>query len=114
MTADCLFCRIIAGEIPAAIVHRDDQLTAIRDINPAAPTHFLVLPNRHIGSVADAGAGDQDLLGALLLAGARLAQQAGLDGGYRLVINTGADAGQSVHHLHLHVLGGRAMHWPPG
>lgn len=114
MPPDCLFCRIIAGEIPATIVYRDDELTAIRDINPAAPTHLLVLPNRHIDSISDAQAGDQALLGALLLAGARLAQQAGLDGGYRLVINTGADAGQSVHHLHLHLLGGRAMRWPPG
>jgi histidine triad (HIT) family protein len=95
-------------------VYRDDQVTAIRDINPAAPTHLLVLPNRHLASVAKAEAGDASLLGTLLLTAARLAAEAGLAGGYRLVANTGADAGQSVHHLHVHVLGGRVMHWPPG
>jgi histidine triad (HIT) family protein len=111
---DCLFCKIIAGEIPASVVHRDERVTVIRDIHPAAPTHLLVLPNDHLDSVAEAGPQDEALLGALLLTGARLAAEAGLLGGFRLVANTGADGGQSVHHLHLHVLGGRAMHWPPG
>jgi len=111
---DCLFCKIIAGQIPAEFVHRDERVSAIRDINPAAPTHLLVLPNRHLASVAEAGPDDEGLLGALLLTAARLAAQAGLDGGFRLVTNTGPEAGQSVHHLHVHVLGGRTMHWPPG
>ena len=114
MAADCLFCKIIAGQIPATVVYRDETLVAIRDINPVAPTHILLMPVRHIGSVAEAEAGDADLIGALHLAGARLAQQEGLARGYRLVINTGADGGQTVAHLHLHLIGGRAMHWPPG
>lgn len=114
MSTTCLFCKIIARQIPATIVHQDEQVTAIRDINPAAPTHLLVMPNRHLASVAEAGSEDAGLLGALLLTGARLAAEAGLSGGFRLVANTGAEAGQSVHHLHVHVLGGRAMHWPPG
>jgi histidine triad (HIT) family protein len=114
MATDCLFCRIIAGDIPATIVHRSEHVTAIRDINPAAPTHLLVLPNRHLTSVDAAQSADDELLGELLLTSAQLARQAGLDSGYRLVVNTGPDAGQSVHHLHVHVLGGRAMRWPPG
>jgi histidine triad (HIT) family protein len=114
MATDCLFCKIIAGDIPATVVHKDEHVTAIRDINPAAPTHLLVLPNEHLASAAEARAEHQALLGELLLTGAELARQNGLDGGYRLVINTGADGGQSVHHLHLHLLGGRSMHWPPG
>jgi histidine triad (HIT) family protein len=114
MPADCLFCRIIAGEIPATVVQRTERLTAIRDINPAAPTHILVLPNRHIASVAEAEPSDGDLLGELMLAAVALAQQEGLGRGYRLVINTGPDGGQSVNHLHVHLLGGRALHWPPG
>ena len=115
MAPDCLFCKIIAGQIPTGIVHRDEHLTAIRDINPRAPTHILVMPNRHIAGVADAGAADQELLGALLLAAAGVARQEGIaDAGYRVVINHGADGGQTVGHLHVHVLGGRPMHWPPG
>jgi histidine triad (HIT) family protein len=114
MATDCLFCRIIAGEIPATVVHRGEHVTAVQDINPAAPTHFLVMPNEHLASIAEAQAGHQALLGELLLAGAELARKNKLDGGYRLVINTGGDGGQSVHHLHLHVLGGRTMCWPPG
>jgi histidine triad (HIT) family protein len=114
MATDCLFCKIIAGEVPATVVHRGERVTAIQDINPAAPAHLLVLPNEHVASVAEAQPGQQALLGELLLTGAELARQNGLDGGYRLVINTGADGGQSVNHLHLHVLGGRAMRWPPG
>ena len=114
MQTNCLFCKIIAGEIPADIVYRDEQVIAIRDINPVAPVHLLVLPIRHISSVAEAQASDSLLLGALALTAARLAAEAGLARGYRLVINTGADGGQSVGHLHQHVIGGRAMHWPPG
>jgi histidine triad (HIT) family protein len=113
--SDCLFCQIVAGKMPATVVYRDEQIIAIRDINPQAPTHILVLPRRHLASVAQAQAGDERLLGALLLAAARLAEQEGLrQSGFRLVANTGPDAGQSVGHLHLHLLGGRAMAWPPG
>jgi histidine triad (HIT) family protein len=114
MATDCLFCKIIAGAIPADIVHRDEQVVAIRDINPVAPVHLLILPVRHIASVAEAQAADASLLGALALTAGRLAAEAGLARGYRLVINTGADGGQSVGHLHQHLIGGRAMRWPPG
>jgi histidine triad (HIT) family protein len=97
------------------VVHQDEHVTAIRDIHPQAPTHILILPKRHIASVADAGAGDENLLGALMLAAARIAEKEGLaPNGYRLVINHGSDAGQSVFHLHVHLLGGRHMRWPPG
>ena len=114
MATDCLFCQIIAGDSPATIVHRTDTVTAIRDINPAAPTHILVLPNRHLASVAEAQPVDSALLGELMLTAAALARQAGLGSGYRLVVNTGPDGGQSVSHLHVHLLGGRGLRWPPG
>ena len=114
MPTDCLFCKIIAGEIPAEIIYRDEQVIAIRDINPVAPVHLLVLPIRHIASVAEAQAADAGLLGTLALTAARLAAEAGLTRGYRLVINTGGDGGQSVSHLHQHLIGGRKMRWPPG
>ena len=115
MSDDCLFCKIIAGKVPASVVHQDDQVTAIRDIHPQAPTHILILPNRHLASAADARAGDEHLLGLLLLAASQIAEKEGLTaGGYRLVVNTGAEAGQSVFHLHVHLLGGRRMRWPPG
>jgi histidine triad (HIT) family protein len=112
---DCLFCRIIAGEIPADIIHTDNAAVAIRDINPQAPTHILVIPREHIESLNEASQRDEPTLGYLLRVAARLANQEGLsESGYRTVINTGAGAGQSVFHLHLHVLGGRQMNWPPG
>jgi histidine triad (HIT) family protein len=112
---DCLFCRIIAGEIPAEIVHTDDASVAIRDINPQAPTHILVIPREHIESLDEASQRDEATLGHLLRVAARLANQEGLsESGYRTVINTGAGAGQSVFHLHVHLLGGRQMNWPPG
>lgn len=114
MPPDCLFCKIIAGDIPAEILFRDEQVIAIRDINPVAPVHVLVLPVRHIASVAEAQASDASLLGSMALVAARLAAQAGLERGFRLVINTGADGGQSVGHLHQHLIGGRALRWPPG
>ena len=111
----CLFCRVVAGEIPAEFVHRDDRSVVIRDINPQAPTHLLVIPVEHIESLDDASQKDEALLGHLLRVAARVANVAGLaEGGYRVVINNGAGAGQSVFHLHVHVLGGRAMNWPPG
>lgn len=111
----CLFCRILAGEIPTDFVHQDDRSVVIRDINPQAPTHLLVIPQEHIESLDDAAQKDEALLGHLLRVAARVANAAGLaEGGYRTVINNGAGAGQSVFHLHVHVLGGRAMNWPPG
>ena len=114
MPADCLFCRIAAGEIPATKVHEDDLVFAIRDINPQAPTHVLVMPLAHVVSAADLTEGDAPLLGRLFAVAAGLARREGLDGGWRLVSNVGPDAGQSVDHLHVHLLGGRPMTWPPG
>jgi histidine triad (HIT) family protein len=113
--SNCLFCKIISGEIPGEFVHQDERCVVIRDINPQAPTHMLVIPREHMDSLDDAGAGDELLLGHLCRVGARVANQAGLEeSGYRTVINTGEGAGQSVFHLHVHVLGGRPLHWPPG
>ncbi len=117
MTAlpNCLFCRIIARELPARIVYADDQITAIRDVNPQAPTHILLMPNRHITGIREATEADGSVLAALLLAAPAIAREAGLaESGYRLVINQGVDGGQSVFHLHLHLLGGRRLKWPPG
>jgi histidine triad (HIT) family protein len=110
----CLFCRIIAGELPATIVYRDDDVIAFRDAHPQAPTHILVIPTRHIASIADTQDSDAALLGRLIAIAKQVAQTEKLSAGYRLVINTGTQAGQSVFHLHMHLLGGRAMHWPPG
>jgi histidine triad (HIT) family protein len=117
MTTDqnCLFCKIVAGEIPAEVVHTDDQTVAFRDINPQAPTHVLVIPRRHVASLKEATPADEGTLGRLLLTAARVAREEGLaEGGYRTVINTGAGAGQSVFHIHAHVIGGRTLSWPPG
>ena len=112
---NCLFCKIAAGEIPAQVVHADDHTVAFRDINPQAPTHVLVIPRRHIASLKDAAPADEGVLGQLLLTAARVARGEGLaEGGYRTVINTGAGAGQSVFHIHAHVIGGRTLAWPPG
>ena len=111
----CLFCRIVVKEIPAEFVHQDDRAVVIRDLNPQAPTHLLVIPQEHIDSLDDASQKDEALLGHLLRVAARVANAEGLaEGGYRTVINNGAGAGQSVFHLHVHVLGGRPMNWPPG
>ena len=110
---NCLFCKIVAGTIPADFVHQDDRCLVIRDINPQAPTHVLVIPREHLDSLDDASQKDEGLLGHLLRVSARVANDLGKDA-YRTVINTGAGAGQSVFHLHVHVLGGRAMNWPPG
>lgn len=112
--SDCLFCRIVAGEIPAKIVHRDDEIVAFCDIAPKAPVHVLIVPARHVASVHEAQEADAGLLGRLLLAAKRIAEREGVGDGYRLVTNHGADAGQSVLHLHVHLLGGRPMGWPPG
>jgi len=112
---DCLFCKIVAGTIPVKIVFEDEQAIAFRDIDPQAPTHILVVPKKHIGSLAEADGKEMtSLLGHLLRLVRQIAHSENLSGGYRTVINTGPDGGQTVDHLHLHLLGGRAMHWPPG
>jgi histidine triad (HIT) family protein len=113
---DCLFCRIVAGEIPARIVKRSADAVAFHDIDGKAPVHVLVIPTRHVPAVRDAkGQDGERLLGALLAFAAEVANEQGLDGaGYRIVTNTGKNAGQSVDHLHFHVLGGRKLTWPPG
>lgn len=111
----CLFCKIAAKQIPAKIAFEDDDLVAFHDINPGAPTHLLVIPRKHLTSLDEASADDQALLGKLLLACQRVAREQGIaQSGFRVVANTGPNAGQSVFHIHLHVLGGRAMAWPPG
>lgn len=114
--ADCLFCRIAAGEIPAKVVKRTPDALAFHDIDAKAPVHVLVIPTRHVPAVRSADGPDGEaLLGKLLALSAEVAGELGLDGrGYRIVTNTGPDAGQSVDHLHFHVLGGRKMAWPPG
>ena len=109
-----LFAKIIQREIPADIVYEDDQCLAFRDINPQAPTHVLLIPKREIPRLADAAVADQALLGHLLLAAGKIARQLGVADAFRLVVNNGADAGQSVFHLHLHILAGRPLRWPPG
>ncbi len=109
----CLFCKIVSGEIPAKSVYEDADVFAFADINPQAPVHVLVIPRKHVASLAEA-VDDAALLGTLMAAAGRIAAENGLAKGYRTVINTGADGGQTVEHLHVHLLGGRAMHWPPG
>jgi histidine triad (HIT) family protein len=112
---DCLFCRIVAGEIPARVVHDDDQVLAFHDIAPVAPVHILVISRRHIDSAADLTEDDGALLGRIFTVAGRLAREAGLrDRGYRVVTNVGPESGQSVQHLHFHLLGGRRLAWPPG
>ena len=113
--ADCLFCKIVAGQIPATIVFQDDHVVAFRDITPRAPTHVLIVPRRHIASLNDLVADDDALVGEMVRAAATIATKEGLaDRGYRTVFNCNADAGQTVFHIHLHLLGGRTMAWPPG
>lgn len=115
MSENCLFCRIVKGELPSRRVHEDDQVVAFHDVDPKAPTHILVVPRRHVASVSAFEEADAGLAGRLIMVAARIAESAGIaQGGYRLVLNTGQDAGQSVDHVHLHVLGGRSMSWPPG
>jgi histidine triad (HIT) family protein len=111
----CLFCRIVAGEIPASKVYEDDRLLAFNDIHPQAPMHVLVVPKAHIATVNDLTEAHEALVGAMLRRGAAIARERGYDlSGYRTVLNCNAQAGQTVFHLHLHVLGGRSMGWPPG
>ena len=112
---DCIFCRIAAGEIASDIVHQDDHVVAFRDLNPQAPVHVLIVPRQHIANLDAASPAKAQLLGYCALVAAAIARAEGLaEGGYRLVTNVGPDAGQSVDHLHFHLLGGRRMHWPPG
>ena len=113
--ADCLFCKIIAGEIPADIVYEDDSSVAFRDIQPQAPVHILVVPRRHIAGLLEVSEDNERLMGRIFRAAARVAAQEGIaETGFRSVVNHGPDAQQSVNHLHVHVLGGRQMSWPPG
>lgn len=111
---DCLFCRIIDGSIPSKAVYQDDRCYAFADINPQAPVHVLVIPREHVASIAEVDKENSSLIGHLLWAAAEIARSKGLAKGYRTVINTGGDGGQTVDHLHVHLLGGRSMTWPPG
>jgi len=112
--ADCIFCRIIAREIPSQIVYEDEAAIAFKDTNPQAPTHLLIVPKKHVSGLSACGDADQAMLGHLQRAAAVVAAQAGVAAGYRLLTNNGRSAGQSVDHLHYHLLGGRSMQWPPG
>ncbi len=113
--SDCLFCRMVAGEISADVVYEDDDVLAFRDINPQAPTHVLVVPKEHIGTINELNSSDAQIMGQLFLAAKKVAEQEGIaEVGYRTVMNCNEDAGQTVFHIHLHVLGGRRMTWPPG
>ncbi len=111
---ECIFCRIVRGEAPARIVYQDEAVTAFHDLNPQAPVHVLIVPNRHISGVAQVEPEDEPMLGRLFTVARRVAEEMGVDRGYRLVVNNGRPAGQSVFHLHLHLLGGRSFQWPPG
>jgi histidine triad (HIT) family protein len=113
--SDCLFCKIARGEMRADVVHSTERVLAFRDINPKAPTHILLIPKDHISSAGDVTEDNADLLAEMVMAAAHVAKAEGIDrSGWRLVTNVGPDAGQSVGHLHFHLLGGRAMEWPPG
>ncbi|MCE2542352.1 MAG: histidine triad nucleotide-binding protein [Acidobacteria bacterium] len=112
---DCLFCKIVNREIPAALIHEDDQLVAFRDINPQAPTHVLIVPRRHIATLNDLGADADGIVGTIVRRAAAIARDEGFaEAGYRTVFNCNADGGQTVFHIHLHLLGGRPLTWPPG
>jgi histidine triad (HIT) family protein len=111
---DCLFCKIIAGQIPSKKVYEDDRVFAFEDINPQAPTHVLIIPKRHVAGLKEAQAEDAEIIGYCHLVAAKLARERGIEDGYRTVFNVGPHAGQSVFHLHLHLLGGRSLKWPPG
>lgn len=113
--AECIFCRIAEGEVPATIVHQDDKVVAFRDLNPKAPTHVLLVPRKHVSSMLKLCAEDDSLTGHLVRIAAQVAATEGIaETGFRLVANAGPDAGQSVDHLHFHLLGGRKLGWPPG
>ncbi len=111
---DCLFCKIVAGDIPARKLYEDDQVLAFHDIGPQAPVHFLVIPKRHIRTLNDLSEDDKALTGHMLFTAQRLAKELGCEAGFRVVMNCNAQGGQTVYHIHMHVLGQRQMHWPPG
>jgi histidine triad (HIT) family protein len=113
--SECLFCGVVAGRVPAQVIYRDDLVTAFRDIRPRAPTHVLVIPNEHVPSIAELGEAGSEMLSRIVSVANRVAASEGIaESGYRLVVNCGPDAGQSVDHLHFHLLGGRRLGWPPG
>lgn len=112
--SDCLFCKIVKKELPSEIVYEDDEVLAFRDIKPQAPVHVLIIPKRHIASLADLTEEDGDAMGRVMLVASKLARDSGISEGYRVVANCGKDAGQSVFHIHVHLLGGRSLGWPPG
>ncbi len=112
--SECIFCKIIAGEVPSKIVYEDDKVVAFEDINPQAPVHILVVPRKHIAKVDEMTPEDEPLLGHMVFVAKEIAKVKGLDEGYRLVLNNGPAGGQAVFHIHLHLLGGRQMQWPPG
>ncbi|RLJ15961.1 histidine triad nucleotide-binding protein [bacterium endosymbiont of Escarpia laminata] len=113
--SDCLFCKMVSGDIQPNVVYEDDDVLAFRDLNPQAPTHILVIPKRHISTLNDLEPGDESLMGNLVLTAARIAEKEGIaEAGYRTLLNCNAEAGQTVFHIHLHLLGGRPMGWPPG
>ncbi|NLA06121.1 MAG: histidine triad nucleotide-binding protein [Firmicutes bacterium] len=111
---DCLFCKIANKELPSEIVYEDDDVLAFRDINPQAPVHVLIIPKRHIASLSDLTEDDKDAMGHLMFVASKLADDLGIGEGFRVVVNCGKDAGQSVFHIHMHLLGGRSLGWPPG
>jgi histidine triad (HIT) family protein len=112
--SNCLFCRIVAGEIPSKKIYEDEHVYAFEDIAPQAPTHALIIPKRHFAGLKEAEAGDAEIIGQCHLAAARIARERNIEHGYRTVVNVGPGAGQSVFHLHVHLLGGRSLAWPPG
>ena len=113
--SDCLFCKIVSGEIPCDKIHENDKLIAFRDIDPKAPTHILVIPKKHIRSINELEISDQSLAGDILLSAKEIAKIENIESsGYRIIFNTNSDGGQTVYHIHMHVMGGRQLHWPPG
>lgn len=115
MISSCIFCKIISKEIPSKIVYEDDEVLSFHDINPQAPVHVLLIPKKHIPSLAEITENDQAILGKLLISASKIAKKLGIsEDGYRLVINTNRDAQQTVFHIHIHIIGGRPMSWPPG
>ena len=114
MNDDCVFCKIIAGRIPAQIVHQDGDVVAIEDLHPQAPTHLLIIPRLHVPTLLDLSPDQAHLVGRIVETAGRLARERKLESGFRVVVNNGAGAGQTVYHLHFHLLGGRPMRWPPG
>lgn len=114
MVQNCLFCKIIAGEIPSQVVYQDDRVFAFKDIAPVAPVHVLIIPKKHISTLEDLNPEDAEIMGHILVTASKLARELGLEKGYRVVSNCKEEGGQTVYHVHFHLIGGRKMHWPPG